>query len=98
MDVITIDEAGSDLSRLIARVEAGEEILLARGDAPVAKLVAYTPPLKPRRRPGALKGVRGQYFLELPIASHHGHRAGLLDGPHRDPFDRMLIAQALART
>ena len=24
-------------------------------------------------------------------------RAGRLPGPHRDPFDRMLIAQALAR-
>ena len=24
-------------------------------------------------------------------------RAGALPGPHRDPFDRILIAQALAR-
>ena len=26
----------------------------------------------------------------------HGIRAGLLPGPHKDPFDRMLIAQAQA--
>ncbi len=26
----------------------------------------------------------------------HGRRAGRLPGPHRDPFDRMLIAQAQA--
>jgi PIN domain nuclease of toxin-antitoxin system len=35
-------------------------------------------------------------FAELPISSHHAIRAGLLKGPHRDPFDRMLIAQAQA--
>jgi PIN domain nuclease of toxin-antitoxin system len=35
-------------------------------------------------------------FAELPISSHHAIRAGLLKGPHRDPFDRMLIAQAHA--
>jgi len=31
----------------------------------------------------------------LVVTAHHGIRAGLLPGPHRDPFDRMLIAQAL---
>ena len=33
-------------------------------------------------------------FEALPISANHGVRAGLLPGPHRDPFDRMLIAQA----
>ena len=32
----------------------------------------------------------------LPVSAEHGIRAGLLPGPHKDPFDRMLIAQALA--
>jgi PIN domain nuclease of toxin-antitoxin system len=31
----------------------------------------------------------------LDITAEHGVRAGLLPGPHQDPFDRMLIAQAL---
>jgi PIN domain nuclease of toxin-antitoxin system len=31
----------------------------------------------------------------LPVTADHGLRAGLLPGPHQDPFDRMLIAQAL---
>ena len=35
-------------------------------------------------------------FRELPITVQHGQRAGLLPGAHRDPFDRMLIAQAQA--
>lgn len=35
-------------------------------------------------------------FEVLPISLDHALRAGLLPGPHRDPFDRMLISQAQA--
>ena len=35
-------------------------------------------------------------FESLPVTAAHGIRAGLLPGPQRDPFDRMLIAQAQA--
>ncbi len=35
-------------------------------------------------------------FQLLSISPAHGIRAGLLPGPHKDPFDRMLIAQAQA--
>ena len=35
-----------------------------------------------------------QGFSSLPITVEHAQRAGSLPGPHRDPFDRMLIAQA----
>ena len=35
-------------------------------------------------------------FQELAIGIDHGQRAGLLPGEHKDPFDRMLIAQAQA--
>ena len=35
-------------------------------------------------------------FESLPVSAQHGMRAGLLPGPQRDPFDRMLIAQAQA--
>jgi PIN domain nuclease of toxin-antitoxin system len=34
-------------------------------------------------------------FETLEITSGHGLRAGLLDGAHRDPFDRLIAAQAL---
>lgn len=33
-------------------------------------------------------------FLELPITSKHSIAAGALPGIHKDPFDRILIAQA----
>jgi PIN domain nuclease of toxin-antitoxin system len=35
-------------------------------------------------------------FETLAVSAEHGIRAGLLPGPHKDPFDRMLISQALA--
>lgn len=35
-------------------------------------------------------------FLELNITSDHAIRAGFLAGPHKDPFDRMLVAQSQA--
>jgi len=34
-------------------------------------------------------------FMRLPVTVEHGHRAGLLPGDHKDPFDRRLAAQAL---
>jgi PIN domain nuclease of toxin-antitoxin system len=40
--------------------------------------------------------VRKLGFRELTISIEHGQRAGLLPGDHKDPFDRMLIAQAQA--
>ena len=43
-----------------------------------------------------VKGVIArQDFDELPIIVEDAARAGALPGPHRDPFDRLLIAQAL---
>ena len=39
--------------------------------------------------------VRKARFTELPISIVHAQAAGGLPGPHRDPFDRMLVAQAI---
>jgi len=38
--------------------------------------------------------LRQERFEVLPISFEHALLAGQLPGPHRDPFDRMLIAQA----
>jgi PIN domain nuclease of toxin-antitoxin system len=38
--------------------------------------------------------VAAQGFAELPMTVRHSQVAGSLTGPHKDPFDRMLIAQA----
>lgn len=43
--------------------------------------------------PGYLARER---FEQLPITVEHGILAGLLPRPHKDPFDRMLVAQSQA--
>ena len=54
MPVVNVHQARTRLSRLLAQVEAGEEVVIARRGAPVARLVAYRP--RGRRRPDVLKG------------------------------------------
>jgi prevent-host-death family protein len=64
---ISIHAAKTHLSRLIARAEAGEEIVIARGRKPVVKLVPIT--AKPRRLAGRLKGrvaIGPEFFEPLP--------------------------------
>ena len=64
MATVTIHKAKTQLSKLIARAEAGEEIVIARGKEPVARLTSIgkrqdaLPPgiVKGKRVPGLLKG------------------------------------------
>jgi prevent-host-death family protein len=62
---ISIHAAKTHLSRLIARAEAGEEIVIARGRKPVVKLVPIEAP-KPKRVFGSMKGqfTVGPEFFE----------------------------------
>jgi PIN domain nuclease of toxin-antitoxin system len=47
--------------------------------------------------PGSLaEAVRAEGFEPLPVEPAHAERAGALPPHHRDPFDRMLVAQAQA--
>lgn len=59
MATVTIHEAKTHLSRLLARVEAGEEIVVARGKTPVAKIVPLEAPQPERRVPGRLAHLPG---------------------------------------
>jgi prevent-host-death family protein len=54
MTTVEINEAKTQLSQLIARAEAGEEIIIARGDRPVVRLIPIAK-AKPKRAPGTLK-------------------------------------------
>ena len=57
---VNIHDAKTGLSKLVERVEAGEEIVIARAGTPVAKLVGLKP-RRTRRRLGLLDGK-----LEIP--------------------------------
>ena len=55
MTTVNVHEAKTNLSRLLAQVEAGEEVIIARNGKPVARLVSCKPKGKPK--PGVLKGL-----------------------------------------
>ena len=68
MPTVTIHKAKTNLSRLIEKAAKGEEIIIARGSKPVARLVALGE-VKGKRQPGALKGkllVGREFFEPLP--------------------------------
>lgn len=54
-DTVNIHDAKTHLSRLVERVEGGEEVIIARAGRPVARLVPYRAQREPRQ-PGLLKG------------------------------------------
>ena len=53
---VNIHRAKTNLSKLIFRVEAGEEILIARNGKPVARLVPVEAARRKTYKPGALRG------------------------------------------
>lgn len=56
VELVNMHEAKTHLSRLVARVLAGEEIVIGRDGTPVAKLVPYTEERSTPRPFGLLKG------------------------------------------
>jgi len=68
MSIFTIHKAKTNLSRLIKKASAGEEVIIARGDKPVARLLPVGE-TKGKRQPGSLKGklhVGPEFFEPLP--------------------------------
>ncbi len=65
--VVNVHEAKTQLSRLLAQVEAGEDVVIARRGEPVARLVACRP--VGNREPDVLKGrivIPDSFFDPLP--------------------------------
>jgi len=71
MTTVTVHQAKTHLSRLIAAAERGEEVVIARGDKPAVRIVPFEPGKKVERKPGRLKGVIAfddSFFDPLPQA------------------------------
>jgi prevent-host-death family protein len=65
--IVSVHTAKTHLSKLLARVEAGEVITIARGKTPVAKLVPAV--RKGKREFGAMRGkfsIGPEFFEPLP--------------------------------
>ena len=83
------------------RLSAQSKDVLADGDNVVFISAATIWQAAIKERLGKLDGarhlaeqVRGQNMTELPISFRHAAAAAALPPHHRDPFDRMLVAQA----
>jgi prevent-host-death family protein len=64
---INVYAAKTNLSQLLDRAAAGEEIVITRNGRPVAKLVSMTPARKPRKL-GTLKGrIRIGKAFDAPL-------------------------------
>ena len=80
METVNIHEAKTQLSRLIERVRAGEEVVIAKAGKPVVRLVPVVP-TGVMRKPGSLKGrirINGDFNSPLPekvIAVFEGRAA-----------------------
>lgn len=75
---VKVAEAKARLSELLARVEAGEEVIIARGNEPVAKLTALDEQARRRAAIDAVKALRAHF---KPVATeeilawrHEGHK------------------------
>ena len=65
---VTVHAAKTTLSQLIERAQSGEDIVIARRNVPVARLVPIVG-RPPRRQPGTLRGlitVPAEFFEPLP--------------------------------
>ena len=70
----TIHAAKTNLSKLIAQAETGEEVVILRDATPVARLVGFAAPTRDRRF-GALAGkvtVTPSFFEPLPVEELDG--------------------------
>lgn len=77
MTIVTVHAAKTQLSRLLERVENGEEIVIARRDQPVARLVRVKAHA-PARKFGAMKGrarTSAAFFEPLPAGELEGWEA-----------------------
>ena len=61
MVTVNVHEAKTNLSRLLAQVEAGEDVVIARNGKPVARLVRCTRPVRRKRQPDVL--MKGKFTV-----------------------------------
>ena len=74
MSTVTIHKAKTNLSKLIEKAAEGEEVIIARGSKPVARLVPVGE-VKGKRQPGSMKGklqVGPEFFEPLPESEQAG--------------------------
>ena len=75
----TVYEAKTHLSKLLDRVERGEEVVVCRGKQPVARLVPFATPRRPRPKVGVLTSEPVRYAADCfePVTGSDAEAWGL---------------------
>ncbi|MGH6885814.1 MAG: type II toxin-antitoxin system VapC family toxin [Geminicoccales bacterium] len=90
------DPSLSERARQVIREEGNTVLLSAASAWEIATKVRLGKLPGAARIAGDILGcLRDEGFEPLAVTVRHGQHAGALPGLHRDPFDRMLIAQAI---
>lgn len=79
---------------LVARIDRADAVYLSAASAWELEIKRAMGKLRFDGQVGSLMSRGG--VLELPVTVHHAESAAQLPLHHKDPFDRMLVAQALA--
>lgn len=87
MTVVTIQKDETELSKLVARVEAGEVIVIARGDEPVAQLVAIKLPKHAARGYGRFAHLRDKIPSDLFLQPMSQDELDAWEGKYSFPGD-----------
>ncbi|EKF57967.1 antitoxin of toxin-antitoxin stability system [Agrobacterium albertimagni AOL15] len=87
MTVVTIHKAKTELSKLLARVEAGEEIVIARGDEPIARLVPFDKQKQPVRGYGRFAHLRDKLPTNLFLEPMSEDELQAWEGKYSFPGD-----------
>lgn len=78
--VVNVYEAKTQLSRLLERVEHGEDIVIARAGRPVARLVAY----RRSRKPRPLGLLAGKVTIHPGFDDYDEEIIGMFEGSESD--------------
>jgi prevent-host-death family protein len=77
---VNVGQAKTDLSKLLARVEAGEEVEIARDGIPVARLVRVEPPTPGTR----FLAAQGSLAESITLSDDHEHSDAEIDAMLED--------------
>ncbi|MBC8091792.1 MAG: type II toxin-antitoxin system Phd/YefM family antitoxin [Pseudonocardia sp.] len=80
---VNVYEAKTHLSKLLERVEAGEEIIIARNGRPVARLV----PTQRERAPRVPGGWKGRVWMADDFDDPGGEYQAMIDEMYRNPIE-----------
>jgi len=88
------DEGGGLRPETIGAIEDADQVYVSAVSGWEVAIKASLGRLKTQRTVADAAGSSG--FEELPVLLHHAEILAGLPWHHRDPFDRMLVAQAVA--